>query len=399
MSNTDGFSLQWALNPLPVASFLDDIWGTRQYHISRARPDYFDSLLEGSSAVEHLLELYRPASGPDWAVRVIRPDKKSEPGAYKCADGTLDVDRVRTDFGDGCTIVFDAVEQFVRPVAALTHSIEVDVNFATKVNGYATPPHSQGFAAHYDQHDVLVLQIEGSKIWHVYPEADVSPSAMHRRQPVLAEQLPEPTDLLVEAGDVLYLPRGRVHMAETTSQSSVHLTLGIHAPTVISLLTQTLYALSSSDDRFHHRLPPRHLSDSALRGQVSRLVGDALGAIEEPEGIAQGLGALEEVLVKRGRCPPLGQSVADAVAVHASTRVVRYQPLYARVVAAGSGVALQFATLSVNATADHRTALDFLSRRTEPFRVGELPGLSEPQQLALAQTLLLSGFLILLHGD
>ncbi len=119
------------------------------------------------------------------------------------------------------------------PIASLAHAIEVELNFATKVNAYITPPGSQGFVAHYDGHDVLILQIQGSKIWHLYEGADVPPrtSCGVRRQWVAVDGLPSPTDLRLEVGDVLYLPRGLVHAAEATSEPSVHLTVGIHAPT------------------------------------------------------------------------------------------------------------------------------------------------------------------------
>ena len=34
-----------------------------------------------------------------------------------------------------------------------------------QINAYITPPENQGFAAHYDTHDVFVLQVSGSKRW------------------------------------------------------------------------------------------------------------------------------------------------------------------------------------------------------------------------------------------
>ena len=36
------------------------------------------------------------------------------------------------------------------------------------LNVYLTPPSSQGFTAHYDAHDVFILQIAGSKHWRLY---------------------------------------------------------------------------------------------------------------------------------------------------------------------------------------------------------------------------------------
>ena len=84
--------------------------------------------------------------------------------------------------------------------------------------------------------------------------------------------------------------------------------------------------------------------------------------------------------------------IAGANTIDAQTRVVKYQPLYSRVKAADGGVILQFASLSINAGSDHEAAMRFVSASTEPFQVGDLPGLRPEQQTDLARTLIVSGF-------
>lgn len=244
---------------------------------------------------------------------------------------------------------------------------------------------------------MLILQIQGSKIWHLY-DADVPPHEMQRREAVDMAGLPLPTDLRLEVGDALYLPRGRVHAAEATSEPSIHLTVGIHAPTVLTLITRALHSLSLRDDRVHTRLPPRHLDDADIRASVSILMRDIVRTVEDPSAIAEGLDALADVLVRRGRCPPVGQ-ISNATAIDGQTLVRKYQPLYSRVTAVAGGVALRFAQLSITASPDHKAAMLFVSSSTEPFRVRDLPGLRAAQQTELARTLIVSGFLVRLPDD
>jgi bifunctional lysine-specific demethylase and histidyl-hydroxylase NO66 len=390
------FSLAWLLHPLTVESFLNEIWGTTHYHVSRNCPGYFDGLLDGSASVDELLGLFRPDLS---LARLVREQDTKEPYVYRLATGGFDATGIGKDFADGYSIVLESIHRYVRAIASLLHAIEVELNFATQVNAYFTPPQSQGFVAHYDDHDVLILQIRGSKIWHLYDGADVAPHQMVRQEPVATEALPPPTDVRLEAGDVLYLPRGRVHAAEATSELSVHLTLGLLAPTLLLLVTRMLNSLNHSDGRVHTQLPPRYLNAPDVRAGVGVLVHDIVEALERPGVIAEGLGSLEDDLVKRGQSPPVGQAISTAVGIDGHTRVVKYQPLYSRVTDITDGVALHFAQLVVKADPDHKDALLFLSKSTEPFRICDLPGLSATQQTELARTLIVNGFLVPLPDD
>jgi ribosomal protein L16 Arg81 hydroxylase len=384
-------SLAWLLAPLSVDTFLGEVWGKDHHHVARGRADYFDDLVPQPSTPDGLLELFRHEPS---GIRLVRGSDKKGPDNYRLADGSLDVAGVRNDFADGYTIVMDGIEQYVRRIGTLARSLEVELNFPTQVNAYITPPQSSGLVPHYDDHDVLVVQIQGSKSWHLYVGADRPAHEIQRdtEKAVAPESLPAPTDLLLEAGDVLYVPRGRVHAAQTLAEPSVHLTIGIHAPTVLMLAIGALHSQSFRDDRLNARLPPRHLDDRNLESTVRDLVRDAIAEVDGSGALEDGLGLLADVLVRRGTCPPVGK-IASANAIDVQTWVVKHQPLYAHVKTVADGVTLQFASLSINAGADHEDAMRFVADHVEPFRVAELPGLRSHQQTDLARTLIVSGFL------
>jgi len=385
-------SLAWILDPLSVETFLDKIWAKDHYHVNRSSPDYFVALIPGQSKVDQLLQMFRDEPS---AVRLVKGKDKRGSDRYRLVDGTLDLAAIRKDFGEGYTIVLDGVEQYVRPVGTLARSLEVELHFPIQVNTYVTPPGQIGLAPHYDDHDVLILHIEGSKAWHLYVGADMPPREIQRDKDkaVDVDGLPPPTDVRLEAGDVLYVPRGRIHAAATAADQSIHLTVGIHAPTVLMLAIGALYSQSFRDDRLNERVPPRHLENAVLDATLRGLVREAVGTVEDPGAMAGGLGLLADVLVRRGLCPPVGK-ISDAKAIDGQTRVVKFQPLYSQVKTTDNGVTLEFASLSINAGSDHAAALRFVSASTEPFRVGDLPGLRPEQQTDLARTLIVSGFLV-----
>lgn len=105
------FSLAWLLQPLPVETFLDEIWGATHYHVKRRCAGYFDRLVAGASAVEELLEHVRPEPS---AVRLVKEGEDQDPDSYRRADGGLDLARVRNGLTDGFTIVLNGLERYVR---------------------------------------------------------------------------------------------------------------------------------------------------------------------------------------------------------------------------------------------------------------------------------------------
>ena len=166
--------LAWLLDPLPVAAFYDDVYAVRPHHVHRGDPDYFAALPSGPGAVEVLLAALTPDPS---GVHAVRGPEHRDTAAYRLGDGTLDVAAVRADYAAGYTVVLDNLERYVRPLTEFANAMERELNFATQVNAYLTPPHSTGFLPHYDHHDVLVLQVQGAKTWYLYgtDDADAVP--------------------------------------------------------------------------------------------------------------------------------------------------------------------------------------------------------------------------------
>jgi ribosomal protein L16 Arg81 hydroxylase len=383
----------WLFHPLPADSFLADFWAKEHHVIRRDDPGYFADLFS-AKALEEFLEYGRPDPA---GVRMVKGKEKKDLQSYRLGNGAIDMVALRNDFAAGFTIILNGLERYVGAVAALARGLEVELNFETQVNAYITPPGSQGFLPHYDDHDVVVLQIQGSKRWHIYEqEGDVPASELQQREIFVGEGLSPATQLKLTAGDVLYVPRGRIHAAETLDETSIHLTLGIHPPNMLELVKAALDTMVIRDDRMLERLPPRYLNDPAQRARLAELARDLVASIDD-RAIGDAVGTIEDSLLRRGRCPPAGRLVADVTgsgAITQASRLGRNQPLYARVLALGGGVGLQFAQTLVTADASHRDAMLFLSRQRDPFQVAEIPGISAEERTELARKLLVDGFLV-----
>ncbi len=168
-----------------------------------------------------------------------------------------DSDKVRDAYAAGATLVLNALHRSHPPVVRFCRALAAELGHPTQCNAYVTPGGGQqGFAYHHDTHDVFVLQVSGRKHWRVFAPVLALPLPS---QPRSGDALVEPgatplLDVVLEAGDVLYLPRGYVHAASTTDDPSVHLTVGVLSMTWYDVLQDTL-ALAAEDLAFRDALP------------------------------------------------------------------------------------------------------------------------------------------------
>ena len=128
----------------------------------------------------------------------------------------------------GSTLIVNAIQEYHPPVARLAREIEGDLATYVNVNLYASWHSTRGFATHWDDHDVFVIQVIGDKEWHLFSPSRPSPTA-YDSQPNI-EQPTRPVWVgKLTAGDVLFIPRGWWHDARVDHANegvgSVHLTL------------------------------------------------------------------------------------------------------------------------------------------------------------------------------
>jgi hypothetical protein len=80
-------------------------------------------------------------------------------------------------FADGSTMVLQALHRVWPPILEFCQCSRPSSGHPVQANAYVTPPQNQGFSAHYDVHDVFVLQIEGEKQWRSIRRSLASPLA------------------------------------------------------------------------------------------------------------------------------------------------------------------------------------------------------------------------------
>lgn len=157
---------------------------------------------------------------------------------------TNDISKFEDAFVEGYSIALRGMEFRFQTIASVADGLaSLFGQPSAGVNLYLTPTNSQGLVRHSDDHCVFVCQLIGVKKWSIFPQSQ-------HQLPRLYEPLDIPQNLqaeseitdtcqhfLLKEGDVLYIPRGVPHEAQTLKDDaeefnnpigfSLHLTLAI----------------------------------------------------------------------------------------------------------------------------------------------------------------------------
>ena len=171
----------------------------------------------------------------------------------------VDSAKVLAEFACGATIVLQGLHRLWPPLIEFVRGLVDELGHPVQANAYITPPTNRGFDAHYDVHDVFVLQSAGRKRWIVHEPVHAHPLSFEpwtRHRSAIAERVEDQPviDVVLEPGDALYLPRGWVHSAQALDSTSIHLTVGVSAVTGLDVARAVVDQLATVE-AFRRSLP------------------------------------------------------------------------------------------------------------------------------------------------
>ena len=143
----------------------------------------------------------------------------------------------------GVTITLDRIDQLNDQILAFCLRLEAIFDAPVFANAYASWGSVPGFGRHWDDHDVLAWQLEGSRRWDIWPPTRRWPFFHDVEAPEQPPDTERPAQHDIAAGDVLHVPAGWWHGVQPVSEPSLHVTFGIQRPTGVDLL-KSLAALS-----------------------------------------------------------------------------------------------------------------------------------------------------------
>jgi hypothetical protein len=392
-----GFTLATLLDPIATESFFDRHWERNYLHLARNNPDYYHELLSAANIDETISE----GDGRYPAIRLAKGGAFFPAEAYTRNvhygdddfNGVPDVEKIFTEYLSGATVTLPALHRTWPPLGRLCFELENQLNHVVHTNAYVTPANAAGFTAHYDTHEVFILQIAGTKRWQIFSPPLQLP---HRTQTFAPERHANAAplaELNLSAGDLLYLPRGYIHSTSTSDSFSAHVTVGITVYTWVELAAELLQSCIA-DPRFRRALPAGFANTKdakqPLASELKELIASWLGTVDVDPILAS---FIQRVRTARGRAP--GTFRADVSAIGPKTLLRISEERQYSLAEETDGLILVIDERRVRLPLAVRPTLEAICAR-RAFSPERLPGIvSLDAKLALVRYLYGLGFLVL----
>lgn len=398
-SESETFSLKWLLSPVTPDDFFTQSYESAPLLVKRDDASYFADLPDLDSVDELLMATVSDRRQPGRGERLVRTEPNgalSEKGVRLTDGVAVDIQMVYRNYHAGFTIVVNQVHRRSAPVGRLCRGLQAALFHRIGANLYLTPAGAQGFLPHVDSHDVFILQLEGTKEWHVSAPVEELPLAVgyHQRQ-----TLPDARTYLLTPGDTLYLPRGFRHEAVTGDSSSVHLTVGVYTHRWHDLCKEVVELLAEQDVLFRMSLPPRYIDDPLDLEHTAELARRLTAALTDQTTIEKAKQNIASRLVMGdASVGPSRFRSLDALAGLTDESIVARPPeVLCLVRDTGDESTIEFAGNFVSGPRYLVTAFQFVAESGR-FAVAQLPGVeSSDDRIELVRRLVSEGLLEVCH--
>lgn len=276
--------------PLDVRGFETEYWN-RQPVVIRGNADSERSGLLDWPRLNAMLQIR-----PYWTterMKLVLDSKPIDPDFYMEDLGgrrLASPARVETMLAVGASLVADMVEEIDPHIARLTAMLADRFGARTGANVYASFQGVQAFASHCDLHDVFAVQCAGAKRWRIYRNRADNPieglTGEGAQAQIDAAKGPVLMDVTLQAGDLIYIPRGFFHDAVATDTSSLHLTISV-APAWGTLLFNFVEELARAESGFRAYLPDARVDDGAALRAALEPLGERLSELVKSRGMEE----------------------------------------------------------------------------------------------------------------
>jgi lysine-specific demethylase/histidyl-hydroxylase NO66 len=261
-------SLEDLVAPLTVPEFLELLrHRSLRFHRGSGENRYGDLLTWRS-----LRGMIETGAVPAKALRITK-EAAVIPPVFYLENDKVSGDKLDRLMSSGASLVIAALSPHVPALEALCARIGERTAETVVAGAIATRGDGGALAYHYDEDDLFIVQVEGSKRWRIYgppvqnPVTGMDLSSKKQGELVLDE--------ILRPGDFLFLPAGYWHQCENERELSLHVGI-FFKPHTAYYAVKSLLAKLMAEEIF--RRPLARLENAADRTALeaeikSRLIG------------------------------------------------------------------------------------------------------------------------------
>ena len=211
----------------------------------------------GLLSIDRIDEIIASTELPPSSLDMVRKEPPIERSYYTFKNGNIDRGAVIRHYQEGATIILPQLHLADEILAKFCRSLENVFSSHVQTNIYLTPGSSQGFNTHFDDHDVFVIQLSGTKKWRLYQRPIDNPyrGESFNTKDYKAGELQKEFEL--KEGECVYIPRGLMHDATSVGEkASLHITVGLIVKKWADLMLEALSEVAIRNPKFRRSLPP-----------------------------------------------------------------------------------------------------------------------------------------------
>ena len=250
----------WTADPLSylIDSVSNEVFFAQHYEqealiCAHNNPNHFAELL----SIKRVDEIIASSELPPASLDMARKEPDINRSYFTFKNGSIDRGAVMRHYQQGATIILNQLHLADETLANFSRALETLFSSHVQTNIYLTPPNSQGFKTHYDDHDVFILQIAGEKQWRLYQKPIENPYRGEKFKPGEYDAGEIEKEITLKAGDCIYIPRGLMHDAEShADETSLHITVGLIVKKWADLMLEAMSEVALRNPKFRRSIPP-----------------------------------------------------------------------------------------------------------------------------------------------
>ncbi len=396
ISESKVHSFEWLIAPLTPEDFFTNYYEKQVCRVIRTDRSYYHDLL--STKVLDLLLQNQNLTTPKTRMANANAELNAELYSH---ENIINVAKFTKLFADGYTAIFSGLNERLPELRLLCDNLSKYFSHRYQTNIYYTPGRAQGFKVHYDTHDVFILQVEGSKLWRFYESPLALP--LKKLQDYEATEVKPGAltdEFILNAGDMIYIPRGIMHEAISTDDPSLHITTGLLGITWADFLTDRILEVAMKNEDLRKNIPVgiarKDFDFKAANDRFQKLLKDFTNEANFQDGAENFIDLL--ISEQQPLMPERFHQLSLVPRISLNSQARKLSNLIFKVRSNGDKAALSFCDQEVQFPEFAKPALDFITDK-EVFSVKDLPDVIDDEgKLVLVKRLVKEGFLEILQA-